>query len=137
MAPKNDDLDDLDDVIIDEGEEESDDDFSFDGDEEEFEDDDGKIVKRPRNEGQTFDRDSYYAYKDKLIQLSGTIRPKERDHNGKVVSLEFKTSDKVYLLVMDTMGQKLMTSLYQEMLITGLVQKISEKEFHLTVKTYL
>jgi hypothetical protein len=108
------------------------DDFSFDDDDEEG----GKSGKKNKSEGGGFNRDSYYFYKDKLVQLSGTIRPKERKE-GKVVSLDFKTEDKIYTVVLDDMGKKLMNSCYQELLVTGLVSKVSEKEYTIAIKTYI
>lgn len=135
MGGTKDDFDDLDENFVEEndgpGEEE---DYSFD---DEVEDDNGKVTKKSRTENSGFDRDSYYFYKDKLVQLSGTIRPKERSPEGKVISLDFKTDDKVYSVVMDTMGLKLVTSCFQEILVTGLISKISEKEYTISIKTYL
>lgn len=110
------------------------DDFSFDDDDEEG---GGKSGKKNKSEGGGFNRDSYYFYKDKLVQLSGTIRPKERSKEGKVISLDFKTEDKVYTVVLDDMGKKLMNSCYQELLVTGLVSKVSEKEYTIAIKTYI
>jgi|GEM_PF-824035 len=137
MGGIKDDLEDLDDEIFEgDDKENSDDDFSFDDDEED-EDGDSKGSKKGKSEGSGFDRDSYYFYKDKLVQLSGTIRPKEKSKEGKVISLDFKTADKTYTIIMDTMGQKLLNFCYQEYLVTGLVSKISEKEYTLAVKTYI
>jgi hypothetical protein len=109
------------------------DDFSYDDDE----DDEGKPSKKNKSEGSGFNRDSYYFYKDKLVQLSGTIRPKERSKEGKVVSLDFKTEERIYTVVMDDMGKKLTTSCFQELLVTGLVSKITEKEYTIAIKTYI
>ncbi len=93
--------------------------------------------KKNKSEGSGFNRDTYYFYKDKLVQLSGTIRPKERSKEGKVISLDFKTDDKIYSVVMDDMGKKLMNSCYQELLVTGLVSKITEKDYTIAIKTYI
>lgn len=109
------------------------DDFSFEDDEEGG----GKSGKKGKSEGGGFNRESYYFYKDKLVQLSGTIRPKERSKEGKVISLDFKTEDKIYTVVLDDMGKKLMNSCYQELLVTGLVSKVSEKEYTIAIKTYI
>ena len=108
------------------------DDYSYDD-----EDEDGKPSKKNKTEGSGFNRDSYYFYKDKLVQLSGTIRPKERSSEGKVISLDFKTEERIYTVVMDDMGKKLTTSCFQELLVTGLVSKITEKEFTIAIKTYI
>jgi hypothetical protein len=111
-----------------------------DGDEFAYDDEDGEgksSGKKNKNEGSGFNRDSYYFYKDKLVQLSGTIRPKERSKEGKVVSLDFKTDDKIYSVVMDDMGKKLTASCFQELLVTGLVSKITEKEYTIAIKTYI
>lgn len=142
MGGIKDDLDDLDEEL-ELGEEDSGDDDLFDdedlgGDE----DEDGagskaKSNKKNRSDSPGFDRDSYYFYKDKLIQLSGSIRPKERSKEGKVLSIEFKTDDKTYAIIMDDMGKKLLNYCYQEFLVTGLVSKITEKEYTLVVKTYI
>lgn len=133
MGGFKDDFDDLDDNFVDESTDDGDDeDFAFDDDEE-----GGKSSKKGKSESSGFDRDSYYFYKDKLVQLNGTIRPKERSGDGKVISLDFKTDDKVYSVVMDAMGQKLLTSCFQELLVTGLISKISEKEYTIAIKTYL
>lgn len=135
MGGFKDDIDDLEENFLD-------DDSDDGGDDSEYDDgDDGeegeKKGKKSKGESSSFDRDSYYFYKDKLVQLSGTIRPKERTSEGKVTSLDFKTDDKVYSVVMDTMGTKLLTMCYQEILVTGLVSKISEKEYTIAIKTYL
>lgn len=130
MGGFNDDLDDLDedfDLDKDDG-----DDYSFDD-----EDEEGGSKKKGKSESGGFNRDNYYVYKDKLVQLSGTIRPKERSSEGKVLSLDFKTDDKVYTVVMDDMGKKLTMSCFQELLVTGLVSKISEKEYTISIKTYI
>lgn len=127
--------DDFDDVEeeIDLDSEGSDDEFGFDD-----EDGDGKSSgKKGKSESSGFNRDNYYFYKDKLVQLSGTIRPKERSKEGKVVSLDFKTEEKIYSVVMDDMGKKLTTSCFQELLVTGLVSKITEKEYTIAIKTYI
>ena len=108
------------------------DDYSYDD-----VDEDGKPSKKNKAEGSGFNRDSYYFYKDKLVQLSGTIRPKERSNEGKVVSLDFKTEERIYTVVMDDMGKKLTTSCFQELLVTGLVSKITEKEYTIAIKTYI
>lgn len=111
-----------------------DDEFAFD------EDDDGEgksSTKKNKSEGSGFNRDNYYLYKDKLVQLSGTIRPKERSKEGKVISLDFKTEEKIYNVVMDDMGKKLTNSCFQELLVTGLVSKITEKEYTIAIKTYI
>ena len=121
MAGFKDEMDEMDeelDVDSDEGGDE----FSDD------EDEDGKgSGKKKKSEGGGFNRDSYYVYKDKLVQLSGTIRPKERSKEGKVMSLDFKTDEKIYAVVMDDMGKKLTNSCFQELLVTGLVSKVSDK----------
>lgn len=127
--------DDFDDVEeeIDLDSEGADDEFGFDD-----EDGDGKSSgKKGKSESAGFNRDNYYFYKDKLVQLSGTIRPKERSKEGKVVSLDFKTEDKIYSVVMDDMGKKLTSSCFQELLVTGLVSKITEKEYTIAIKTYI
>ncbi len=131
MGGFKDDLDEMDDELDLDGDEGGDDEFSFDDDEE------GKGSKKGKSESGGFNRESYYVYKDKLVQLSGTIRPKERSKEGKVVSLDFKTDDKIYSVVMDDMGKKLTTSCFQELLVTGLVSKISEKEYTISIKTYI
>lgn len=131
MGGFKDDLDEMDEELDLDGDEGGDDDFSFDDDEE------GKGGKKGKSESGGFNRENYYVYKDKLVQLSGTIRPKERSKEGKVVSLDFKTDDKVYSVVMDDMGKKLTASCFQELLVTGLVSKISEKEYTISIKTYI
>ena len=131
MAGFKDEMDEMDeelDVDSDEGGDE----FSDDDDE------DGKgSGKKKKSEGGGFNRDSYYVYKDKLVQLSGTIRPKERSKEGKVLSLDFKTDEKIYAVVMDDMGKKLTNSCFQELLVTGLVSKVSDKEYTISIKTYI
>ncbi|MFA6238696.1 MAG: hypothetical protein WC635_15280 [Bacteriovorax sp.] len=111
------------------------------GDEEfEFDDEDGEgksSGKKSKSESSGFNRDNYYFYKDKLVQLSGTIKPRERTKEGKVISLDFKTEDKVYSVVMDDMGKKLTGSCFQEFLVTGLVSKVTEKEYTIAIKTYI
>jgi len=135
MGGFKDDLDDLDENFLEESDNDSEEeDYSFDDEDDE---EGGKSSKKNKSESSGFDRDSYYFYKDKLVQLSGTIRPKERSKEGKVISLEFKTDDKVYTVLMDGMGQKLVTSCFQELLVTGLVSKVSEKEYTIAIKTYL
>lgn len=134
MGGFKDDIDDLDEDMDLDAEGGDGDDFSFDEDDEEGE---GKSGKKKKSESSGFNRDSYYFYKDKLVQLSGTIRPKERSKEGKVVSLDFKTEDKIYTVVLDDMGKKLMNSCYQEFLVTGLVSKVSEKEYTIAIKTYI
>lgn len=130
MGGFKDDFDDLDEDIDTEG---GDDEFAFDD-----EDGDGKSSgKKGKSESSGFSRDSYYFYKDKLVQLSGTIRPKERSSEGKVISLDFKTEDKIYSVVMDDMGKKLTGSCFQELLVTGLVSKVTEKEYTIAIKTYI
>jgi hypothetical protein len=110
-----------------------DDEFAFDD-----EDGEGKSSgKKNKGDGSGFNRDSYYFYKDKLVQLSGTIRPKERSKEGKVLSLDFKTDEKIYSVVMDDMGKKLTSSCFQELLVTGLVSKITEKDYTIAIKTYI
>ena len=141
MGGIKDDLDELDEeleVDSDSGDDESFDDELDDSDEEEG-DDEGKSKSGKKNKSDSpgFDRDSYYFYKDKLTQLSGTVRPKERSKDGKPISLEFKTDDKVYTVIMDDMGKKLLTACFQELLVTGLVSKVTDKEFTLAVKTYI
>lgn len=134
MGGFKDDLDDLDeemDVDTDGGDDSLDEDYSFDDDEE------GGSGKKQRSEGSGFNRDAYYLYKDKLVQLTGTVRPKERSKEGKVLTVDFKTQDKVYTIVMDTMGQKLLTQCFQELLVTGQINKVTDKEFTLTVKTFI
>lgn len=134
MGGFKDDIDDLDedmDQDTDAGDDSSDDDYSFDDDEE------GGGGKKKKSENSSFNRDAYYLYKDKLVQLTGTVRPKERSKEGKVLSVDFKTQDKVYTVVMDNMGQKLLTQCFQELLVTGQINKVTEKEFTLTVKTFI
>lgn len=132
MGGFKDDLDELDEELELDGDEGGDDDFSFDDDEE------GKgSGKKSKSESGGFNRDSYYVYKDKLVQLSGTIRPKERSKEGKVLSLDFKTDEKIYSVVMDDMGKKLTSACFQELLVTGLVSKVSEKEYTISIKTYI
>jgi hypothetical protein len=131
MAGFKDDLDDMDEEL----------DLDADGGDDEFDLDDdeegGGKGKKGKSEGGGFNRDSYYVYKDKLVQLSGTIRPKERSKEGKVMTLDFKTDEKVYSVVMDDMGKKLTNSCFQELLVTGLVSKVSEKEYTISIKTYI
>lgn len=93
--------------------------------------------KKNKGDGSGFNRDNYYFYKDKLVQLSGMIRPKERSKEGKVISLDFKTEEKIYSVVMDDMGKKLTSSCFQELLVTGLVSKVTEKEYTIAIKTYI
>lgn len=131
MAGFKDDLDDMDEEI-DLDTDGGDDEFAFDDDEE-----GGGKGKKGKSEGGGFNRDSYYVYKDKLVQLSGTIRPKERSKEGKVITLDFKTDEKIYSVVMDDMGKKLTGSCFQELLVTGLVSKVSEKEYTISIKTYI
>ena len=127
-------FDDLEDDIESEGDSEGGDEFAFDEDE----DEDGKPSdKKNKPDPSGFNRDSYYVYKDKLVQLSGTIKPKDRSKEGKVISLDFKTDEKIYCIVMDDMGKKLLTSCFQEFLVTGLVSKINEKEYTISIKTYI
>ena len=133
MAGFKDDIDDLDEELDEGGDEGGDDEFAFDDDEEGG----GKGKKGKGAEGSGFNRENYYVYKDKLVQLSGTIRPKERSKEGKVVSLDFKTDEKIYSVVMDDMGKKLTASCFQELLVTGLVSKVSEKEYTISIKTYI
>ena len=132
MSGFKEDLDELDEELG------ADDDYLYD---DEGDDEEGggksKSGKKSKSEGSSFDRDSYYFYKDKLVQLSGTIKPKERTKEGKVVSLEFKTDDKNYVVIMDEMGKKLLSACFQEFLVTGLVSKITEKEYTLAIKTYI
>lgn len=133
MGGFKDDLDELDEELDLDGDDGGDD-FSFDDDE----DEEGKgSGKKGKSESGGFNRENYYVYKDKLVQLSGTIRPKERSKEGKVVSLDFKTDDKIYSVVMDDMGKKLTASCFQEFLVTGLVSKVSEKEYTIAIKTYI
>lgn len=136
MGGIKDDLDDLDEEL-DLSEDSGDDDvFDDEGDDDES---GGKSKSNKKNKSDSpgFDRDSYYFYKDKLVQLSGTIKPKERSKEGKVLSIEFKTDDKTYAVVIDEMGKKLLSCCFQEFLVTGLVSKISEKEYTLAIKTYI
>lgn len=132
MGGFKDELDDMDEEL-DLDAEGTDDEFAFDDDEEGG----GKGGKKSKSEGGGFNRDSYYVYKDKLVQLSGTIRPKERSKEGKVITLDFKTDEKIYSVVMDDMGKKLTASCFQELLVTGLVSKVSEKEYTISIKTYI
>lgn len=136
MGGIKDDLEDLDDELGLSDDSGDDDSFDDDGDEDE-EGGKSKSGKKNKSDSPGFDRDSYYFYKDKLVQLSGTIKPKERSPEGKVTSIEFKTDDKSYTIIMDDMGKKLLSSCFQEFLVTGLISKISEKEFTLAVKTYI
>jgi hypothetical protein len=123
---------------MDEMDEELDLDTDEGGDDFAFDDEDGTgSGKKKKSVGGGFNRDSYYVYKDKLVQLSGTIRPKERSKEGKVISLDFKTDEKIYSVVMDDMGKKLTSSCFQELLVTGLVSKVSEKEYTISIKTYI
>jgi hypothetical protein len=131
MGGFKDELDDMDEEL-DTDTDDGGDDFAFDDDE----DGGGKGAKKGKSEG-GFNRDNYYVYKDKLVQLSGTIRPKERSKEGKVLTLDFKTDDKIYSVVMDDMGKKLTSSCFQELLVTGLVSKVSEKEYTISIKTYI
>jgi hypothetical protein len=136
MGGIKDDLDDLDEELgpdDDSGE----DSFDDEGDDGEGFEGKSKSGKKSKSDGPGFDRDSYYFYKDKLVQLSGTIKPKERSKEGKVIAIEFKTDDKNYVVVMDEMGKKLLSSCFQEFLVTGLVSKLSEKEYTLAIKTYI
>jgi hypothetical protein len=131
MGGFKDDFDDLEEDLDLDGESDS-------GEEFDDVDADGKSTgKKSKPEGSAFNRDSYYFYKDKLVQLSGTIRPKERSKEGKVISLDFKTDEKIYSVVMDDMGKKLTMSCFQELLVTGLVSKITEKEYTIAIKTYI
>lgn len=132
MAGFKDDLDDMDEELDLDADGGDDDEFDLDDDEE-----GGGKGKKGKSEGGGFNRDSYYVYKDKLVQLSGTIRPKERSKEGKVLTLDFKTDEKIYSVVMDDMGKKLTSSCFQELLVTGLVSKVSEKEYTISIKTYI
>lgn len=132
MGGFKDELDEIDEELDETGDEGGDDEFAFDDDEE-----GGGKGKKGKSEGSGFNRESYYVYKDKLVQLSGTIRPKERSKEGKVITLDFKTDDKIYSVVMDDMGKKLTSSCFQELLVTGLVSKVSEKEYTISIKTYI
>ncbi len=118
-------------------------DDSYDGD---LDDEDGESDgdndgsssrKKDKSKEGGFDREAYYSSQDKLVQLTGTVRPKERSKDGKVVSIDFKTADKVYLIVMDVMGDKLKTQCFQELLVTGNIQKLNDKEWGLKVKTFI
>lgn len=133
MGGFKDEFDDLEEDIDVDSEGSDGDDYSFDDDDEEG----GGKGKKKNSESSGFNRESYYFYKDKLVQLSGTIRPKERSKEGKVLSLDFKTEDKIYTVVLDDMGKKLMNACYQELLVTGLVSKVSEKEYTIAIKTYI
>ena len=133
MGGFKDEFDDLEDDIDVDSDSSDGDDYSFDDDDEEG----GGKGKKKNSESSGFNRESYYFYKDKLVQLSGTIRPKERSKEGKVLSLDFKTEDKIYTVVLDDMGKKLMNACYQELLVTGLVSKVSEKEYTIAIKTYI
>lgn len=130
MGGFKDDIDDLDDDLDLDTDGADDDDYGFD-------DEEGGSSKKSKGEGSGFNRDAYYLYKDKLVQLTGTVRPKERTKEGKVVSLDFKTQDKIYTVVMDVMGQKLLSQCFQELLVTGQINKVTDKEFTLTVKTFI
>lgn len=132
MAGFKDELEDIDEEVDQDDTEGGDDEFAFDD-----EDEEGGKSKKGKSDSAGFNRDSYYFYKDKLVQLSGTIRPKERSKEGKVMTLDFKTDEKIYTVVMDDMGKKLTTSCFQELLVTGLVSKISEKEYTISIKTYI
>ena len=132
MVGFKDDIDEMDEELDLDGDEGGDD-FSFDDDEEGG----AKGSKKGKSESGGFNRENYYVYKDKLVQLSGTIRPKERSKEGKVMTLDFKTDDKIYSVVMDDMGKKLTASCFQELLVTGLVSKVSEKEYTISIKTYI
>ena len=132
MGGFKDELDDMDEELDLDGDEGGDDEFAFD------EEGEGKgSGKKGKSEGGGFNRDSYYVYKDKLVQLSGTIKPKERSKEGKVITLDFTTTEKNYSVVMDDMGKKLTASCFQELLVTGLVSKVSEKEYTISIKTYI
>lgn len=137
MGGIKDDLDDLEeelDLNDDSGDEDS---FDDEGDGDEESGGKSKSNKKNKSDSPGFDRDSYYFYKDKLVQLSGTVKPKERSKEGKVLSIEFKTDDKTYAIIMDAMGTKLLSCCFQEFLVTGLVSKLSEKEYTLAIKTYI
>ncbi len=131
MGGFKDEIDEIDEEL-DGADEGGDDEFAFDDDEE-----GGGKGKKGKSEASGFNRENYYVYKDKLVQLAGTIRPKERSKEGKVITLDFKTDDKVYSVVMDDMGKKLTSSCFQELLVTGLVSKVSEKEYTISIKTYI
>lgn len=125
----NDDFDDLDEEMDQELDDsaDADDEFAFDD-----EDAEEKAKKKQNAERQVL------FNKEKLITLTGTVRPKERSKEGKVVSLDFKVDgDKVYVINMDTMGTKLLTMCFQELQVRGHVTKVSEKEYSLTVRSYL
>jgi len=126
--------DDLDEIDEDFDSENSDEDF---GDDDGLDDEGKPTSKKAKSESSGFNRDNYYIYKDKLVQLSGTIKPRERSKEGKVISLDFKTDDKLYSIVMDEMGKKLVSSCFQEFLVTGLVSKVTEKEYTISIKTYI
>ena len=133
MGGFKDEFDDLEEETDIDDAEGGDDEFAFDE-----EDADGKPTgKKGKSESSGFNRDSYYFYKDKLVQLSGTIRPKERSKEGKVLSLDFKTEEKIYSVVMDDMGKKLTSSCFQELLVTGLVSTVTEKEYTIAIKTFI
>lgn len=134
MGGFKDEFDDLEDELEVDSDSSDGDEFAFDEDDEEG---GGKSGKKNKSESSGFNRDTYYFYKDKLVQLSGTIRPKERSKEGKVIALDFKTEDKIYTVVLDDMGKKLMNACYQELLVTGLVSKVSEKEYTIAIKTYI
>lgn len=134
MGGFKDEFDDLEDELDVDSDSSDGDEFAFDEDDEEG---GGKSGKKNKSESSGFNRDTYYFYKDKLVQLSGTIRPKERSKEGKVLALDFKTEDKIYTVVLDDMGKKLMNACYQELLVTGLVSKVSEKEYTIAIKTYI
>lgn len=133
MGGFKDEFEDMDDELDTDAEGAEGDGYGFDDEDEET----GKSGKKSKSESSGFNRDNYYFYKDKLVQLSGTVRPKERSKEGKVVSLDFKTEDKVYTIILDDMGKKLMNACYQEFLVTGLVSKVSEKEYTIAIKTYI
>ena len=133
MGGFKDDFDDIDEELDLDEAEGGDEDYSYDEEGE----DNKSSGKKNKSESGGFNRDSYYFYKDKLVQLSGTIKPKERSKEGKVISLDFKTNDKIYSVVMDDMGKKLLGSCFQELLVTGLVSKITEKEYTIAIKTYI
>ncbi len=131
MGGFKDEFDDMEEELDLDSEGEEGEDFDYDDDGE------GKSGKKNKGEGSGFNRDNYYLYKDKLVQLSGTIRPKERSKEGKVISLDFKTDEKIYSVVMDDMGKKLTNSCFQELLVTGLVSKVTDKEYTIAIKTYI
>ncbi len=134
MSGFKDEIDDLEEELDIDDTDGSDEDYGFDDDEEGGSKSSGK---KNKSDSGGFNRENYYIYKDKLVQLSGTIKPKERSKDGKVISLDFKTDDKIYSVVMDDMGRKLVTSCFQELLVTGLVSKITEKEYTIAIKTYI